>query len=207
MDSIIFDVDGTLWDSTPVVAKAWTKVFAAETNYHMIFSPETLQALFGRTLPVIAEILMPDLPAPRRLEIIETCCEEEHRALLSCRENLLFTGVRETLRQLSRRFPLYLVSNCEAGYIDVFFHCTGLGSFFQDALCPGDTGLGKAENILQMMKKHNLRSPIYVGDTAGDEAASRQAEIPFFYASYGFGRAVSPDSGLSSFSDLLALLH
>ena len=102
-----FRCDGTLWDSTPVVAKAWTKVFAAETDYHMIFSPETLQALFGRTLPVIAEILMPDLPAPRRLEIIETCCEEEHRALLSCRENLLFTGVRETLRQLSRRFPLY----------------------------------------------------------------------------------------------------
>ena len=65
MDSIIFDVDGTLWDSTPIVAQAWTKVFAAETDYHMIFSPETLQALFGRTLPVIAEILMPDLPPLR----------------------------------------------------------------------------------------------------------------------------------------------
>ena len=24
MDSIIFDVDGTLWDSTEIVAEAWT---------------------------------------------------------------------------------------------------------------------------------------------------------------------------------------
>ena len=32
MDSIIFDVDGTLWDSTEICAKAWTDVIHRETS-------------------------------------------------------------------------------------------------------------------------------------------------------------------------------
>lgn len=32
IDSIIFDVDGTLWDSTDVVADAWNQIMEKETD-------------------------------------------------------------------------------------------------------------------------------------------------------------------------------
>ena len=32
LDGLIFDVDGTLWDSTDLVAKAWNYVLETETN-------------------------------------------------------------------------------------------------------------------------------------------------------------------------------
>lgn len=202
MDSIIFDVDGTLWDSTGLVAKAWTEVFARETNYHMIFTSDTLQALFGRTLPAIANILMPELSKEKQIAIIDKCCEAEHEALLASTESMTFQGLEETLEHLYQKYPLFLVSNCQAGYIDIFLKVNGLSRYFQDALCPGDTGLGKAENIKTIVQKHQLKSPIYVGDTLGDEKAAHSAGLPFVFASYGFGLAENPEYTISSIGEL-----
>lgn len=205
MDSIIFDVDGTLWDSTPLVSTAWTEVFARETSYQMIFTAETLQALFGRTLPVIAGILMPELSQERQLEIIDKCCQAEHEALLASREPMTFEGLEEVLETLSQKYPLFLVSNCEAGYIDIFLKVNKLSRYFKDALCPGDTGQGKAENIQRIVQRHQLQSPIYVGDTLGDEKAAHTAGLPFVYAAYGFGQAQEPEYTISSLRELPSL--
>ena len=47
---------------------------------------------------------------------------------------------------------------------------------------------------------------MYVGDTSGDEAAAREAGIPFFHAAYGFGKAEAPDRVLQALSALPELL-
>ena len=57
MDSIIFDVDGTLWDSTEICAKAWTDVIHRETSLSLTINASTLKGLFGRLLPDIASVL------------------------------------------------------------------------------------------------------------------------------------------------------
>ena len=43
MKGIIFDVDGTLWDSTREVAVAWNKVLQDEMEGHEILTAEGLQ--------------------------------------------------------------------------------------------------------------------------------------------------------------------
>lgn len=58
MDSIIFDVDGTLWDSTEICAKAWTDVIHRETSLSLTINASTLKGLFGRLLPDIASVLL-----------------------------------------------------------------------------------------------------------------------------------------------------
>ena len=83
MDSIIFDVDGTLWDSTEICAKAWTDVIHRETSLSLTINASTLKGLFGRLLPDIASVLFADYPKEEQLRLINRCCQEEHKALLA----------------------------------------------------------------------------------------------------------------------------
>lgn len=203
-DSIIFDVDGTLWDSTDAVARAWNRIIEQETGKRSELTGDTLKGLFGRLLPDIAAVIFADYEKDRQLALIDLCCEEEHRELLS-HPAPVYETLTETLEFLSGRYPLYIVSNCQAGYIEVFLEATGLGRYFKDHLCPGDTGLAKAENIQKIVEKHQLKAPVYVGDTAGDQSACSKAGVPFVFASYGFGSVQNPDYTIKHPLDLIKL--
>ena len=204
MDSMIFDVDGTLWDSTPVVAEAWTEYLKGE-GVPLRITADILKAEFGKLLPDIAADLFCNETKERQLFLIEGCCEAEHRALRKqC--GILYPALKETLTELSRHLPLFIVSNCQAGYIEVFLEATGFGDLFRDHLCPGDTGLAKADNIRLISEKHRLQSPVYIGDTAGDARASEEAGVPFIFASYGFGDVPSAGMVIREPRDLLSFL-
>ena len=204
MDSLIFDVDGTLWDSTDSVAKSWTAYLKEDERLNMEITKARLMQLFGQPLPVIAEQLFPEHSKEEQLRIIDGCCQAEHRALL--REPAQpYPGLEDTLKALSAAYPLFIVSNCQAGYIEVFLEATGFGKYFKDHLCFGDTGVGKAETIQILSKRNHLKSPVYVGDTMGDFTSCRQAGVPFVFASYGFGDVPAPDYRIEKLPDLIKL--
>ena len=117
----------------------------------------------------------------------------------------LYDGVLNTLKTLSAKMPLFIVSNCQGGYIEVMKETTGLTPYITDHLCPDDTVHAKASNIRAIVEKHNLKSPIYVGDTQGDLNASREAGVKFVFASYGFGQVDSYDGVIEKPEDLLTL--
>lgn len=204
MDGIIFDVDGTLWDSTEIVARAWDHYLREDCHMDISISAKRLKSLFGQLLPDIAKQLFPDHSQEEQLRLIDACCQAEHAALL--REAApLYPGLEKTLQVLSQKVPLFIVSNCQAGYIEVFLKSTGFSHYFTDHLCPGDTGLAKAENISAIVKKHHLKEPVYVGDTLGDFQACKKSGVPFVLASYGFGDAPDPDFRITKPEDLITL--
>lgn len=205
MDSIIFDVDGTLWDSTHVIANAWDQLVKDQYDPSMNITSKILKSHFGKTLPTIAKDLFPKFPVEKQLEFIQICCEAEHEALLKTPPSV-YEDLEITLEHLSKKYPLYIVSNCQAGYIEVFLTATKLGKYFKDHLCPGDTGLEKADNIKEIMKRNQLCDPVYIGDTLGDWKAAKEANIPFIFASYGFGQVEKPDYIIQKPMDLLAIL-
>ena len=49
MDGIIFDVDGTLWDSVEVVAESWNLAIKENSDLEPNLNREILQGLFGKT--------------------------------------------------------------------------------------------------------------------------------------------------------------
>lgn len=193
IDSIIFDVDGTLWDSTDVVAAAWNDIITRQTKKPSSLTGDSLKKLFGKLLPDIAAVIFADEPVEEQLRLIDLCCEEEHDALLRTPAPT-YPELENTLKLLSGKYRLFIVSNCQAGYIEVFLEATGLGHYFEDHLCPGDTGNAKAANISEIVKTHHLQSAVYVGDTAGDYQATKEAGLPFIFASYGFGTVDTPDA-------------
>ena len=186
MDSIIFDIDGTLWDSTELVAEAWNRAILEKTDLRTMIRPSRLRELFGKPMEEIFTSLFPGLSPEKYQQVMEICYQAEEDALKE-EGGILYPGVAETLPALSRKHPLYIVSNCQKGYIEAFLRNSGLGSCFSGWLCYGDTKKSKGQTLLALMKQYDLRSPIYVGDTMGDALACYEARIPFVWVSYGFG--------------------
>ena len=118
-DGIILDIDGTLWDSTPIVAKAWNEVIAQRKDVPVRLTAKQLTGLFGRTLEVIADMIFPFLEKEDRYTLINACCDREHELLYECDDDILYPGVADTIRSLSAKVPLFIVSNCQSGYIEL----------------------------------------------------------------------------------------
>ena len=201
MDSIIFDVDGTIWDSTQSVADSWNKAIREHSDLDLTLDPVSLSRVFGKTMTEIADALFPALDTEARMKLLDACYAEENR-YLEDHPGLLYDGVAGTIRNLSLRYPLYIVSNCQCGYIEVMLKTSGLAPYIKDHLCFGETLRPKGETIRMLMEKNGLKSPVYVGDTQGDADACKTAGIPFIFAAYGFGDVPDAATRIQRFSDL-----
>lgn len=204
-DSILFDLDGTLWDSGDGVAEGFN-LAARRCGLPHRFTTDDLHAIMGLQEREALERLVPELSLAEQLAFGEEARRCECEVLRTGRGSVLLPGVRELLGALRGKAPLAIVSNCMEGYIEAFLEAYGLADVFADYEHPGRTGLSKGENIRLVMERNGWRSPVYVGDAAVDEEAARFAGIPFVYASYGFGRVQSPDAVLAAPGDLLGLL-
>lgn len=205
-DGLILDVDGTLWDSTEIVAKAWTKAAVECGIEDVTITSDMLKQLFGLVMTEIADRLFPDCSVFKRDRVLELCCKYEHEALEADECNICYLGVVDTIKEISERVPVFIVSNCQSGYIELFMDKTGLNDYITDTECFGDTGKTKGENISLLMERNNLKSPVYVGDTQGDCDAAKVAGIPFIYATYGFRKADSAYAEITEFSQLKNIL-
>lgn len=206
VDGLILDVDGTLWDSTPIVADAWTKAVRENGCEDLTITADMLKGLFGKTMDVIANLLLPELSVQERYRIMDVCCKYEHKALEEDECHICYFGVVDTIQTLSKKLPVFIVSNCQSGYIELFLEKTKLSSYVKDIECFGNTGKKKGENIRLLMERNHLKHPVYVGDTQGDREASDEAKIPFIFASYGFGNVEDKDAQIDAFSELLQLI-
>jgi phosphoglycolate phosphatase len=204
-DGIIFDLDGTLWDSCRVVADSWGE--SLRRNYGAVRVPgvEDVRGIMGMTAVGIAEKLFSHY-GERAMEVCHRCMTEELE-YISEHSGDVYPGVEDMLRLMSESYPLFIVSNCQNGYIQCFFKPTGFEKYIKDIECAGSSGLEKADNIRIIMARNGLKNPVYIGDTAGDEKSARSAGCCFVHAAYGFGRADAPDAVLRSPAQLSALIH
>lgn len=205
MDAIIFDVDGTLWDSRIPVAHSWNHSIERYTGKPSRYTPEYLGQYFGCTMDVISQVLLPDCSPEERLRLGERIFAEEND-WLATEPGTVYPGVGDTLEQLCQKYPLYIVSNCQNGYIEVMLETTGFGRFFADHLCYGDTGEGKDKNLVTLCRRYRLENAVYVGDTQGDAEACAQAGLPMIYAAYGLGEVKNPWKTIHRFPELLELV-
>lgn len=202
MDGIIFDVDGTLWDSTDTVAESWNQAITEHSDLDIKIDRATLKQLFGKPMDEIYNAIFPQLSKEKQTSLGEICFSYENE-LLETKPGVMYEGVLETLRALSQKTNLYIVSNCQCGYIEVLLKTTGLGAFIKDHLCFGDTQTSKGKTIRTLMDRNHLQDVIYVGDTLGDYEACKEADIPFVFVEYGFGEVTDAARRIESITELL----
>ena len=204
-DGIIFDLDGTLWDSCRAVAESWGNTLS--TRYDVPWRPTAgdIAGVMGLTTKEIAQRLFSRF-GPAGPEMCRVCLAEEAE-YTAVHGGDIYPGVEEMLAELSEKARLYIVSNCQEGYIESFLTYSGLGRLFSGFECEGHTGLRKTENIRLVVRREGLETPVYFGDTALDEKSAREAGCVFVHAAYGFGTAVAPDAAAASPGELPAILE
>ncbi|MFB1049382.1 HAD family hydrolase [Paraliobacillus sp. JSM ZJ581] len=204
MDSIIFDLDGTLWDSRETIVTAWNDVL----NQYQIdkeITKEDLKQVLGLPFDEVSKRLLPDVDKEVAEKVLNDSCEVENAYLIK-QGGQLYDDVASVLKALSKRYKLYIVSNCQIGYIEAFYQYHDLGKYFCDYENPGRTGLSKGDNIKLIVERNQLKNPVYVGDTDGDQKSSEYAGIPFIYARYGFGEVNRYDYAIDKFKELLDVI-
>lgn len=203
MEGIIFDVDGTLWDSTEQVAVAWNQAIRERSDLDRVLTGSELKKEFGKPMDQIMDDLFPELSRAEKDELAAYLYQYENEWIPGA-PCILYDKMPETIRELSRRYRLFIVSNCQSGYIEAFLENTGLQDCITDFTCPGDTGKLKGDNIRIIMERNGIKEAVYVGDTQGDADACRQAGIPMIYAAYGFGTVEGDYAAIHSFEELLS---
>ena len=204
-ESLIFDIDGTLWDSRALVAEGYNIQLAKEGLSHLAVNAEMFLPLFGKVMTEIADIIFPSIPAPERYALMERCMDTENVHLQNNPCKIGYPGIRETMEKLAKNHRLFIVSNSQQGYPELCIEKLGLTDLIQGHLCFGDTGTCKGETIRRLMARHGIESACYIGDTQGDLDAAELAGIPFIYCAYGFGAVDHPWKIIDQFEDLLRL--
>ncbi|SFL07649.1 phosphoglycolate phosphatase [Lachnospiraceae bacterium KH1T2] len=205
-DGIILDVDGTIWNSTGIVADAWNKAaIDMEADYDTI-SAEMLKAYFGKTMEEIAAGLFSRVEMEKRHKLMRLCERYEQEYLQKDECHIVYEGVKETIAALSKKVKIFVVSNCQKGYIELMLEKTGMEKYVTDTECYGNTGNGKADNIRLLAERNSLKAPLYVGDTDGDAIACEKAGVPFIFASYGFGNTEKYVEKISKFEELTEII-
>ena len=170
--SLIFDLDGTLWNSTETIYSVWQKEFG--------LSEEKLDSLMGKTKEEIIEYLNID---SIKLDKVQNKENEQIKKI----GGRIFAGVLEIIPKISQKYNLYIVSNCQDGYIESFLDYYKLRNYFKDYICNGNTGKNKINNLKMLIKKNKIKNAIFIGDTKSDLDAANKSVIPFLYATFGFG--------------------
>ena len=203
---VIFDLDGTLWDSAVSVADSWNIEIERCTGRPSNIEPDDIRRNMGKTMNEIADDVMSEFEPAERYEMARRC-EVFENAYIAEHGGELFEGVRETLQSLlDAGVKMSIVSNCQEGYVPAFIKSMDMDKFFIDYEEWGRSGYLKADNIRLVMGRNGIERAVYVGDIQKDADASNEAGVPCIWAAYGFGRIEQPAAVLERFSDLPAVL-
>jgi phosphoglycolate phosphatase len=204
-DSIIFDLDGTLWDTSEACAKAWNNVIERNNINFREISAVDVRSVTGKPHAECIQTIFSTL-SDKEISILTEETMREDTAVIKEQGGDLYEGVSEGLFILDDQYDLFVVSNCQSGYIENFLSQNKLARLFRDYLCWGDTRKPKPINTKQLIKRNNLSSPVLVGDMEGDYEAAVACEIEFFQVTYGFGLPINGCKTADNFSQLVGNL-
>lgn len=187
--NIIFDLDGTLWDSRASIIDNWNEVLGKKNYLQKPLREEDMNPYMGLLADDILRDLIPGI-SDDELQIIQHEIAVNENTILAQRGGILYPQVENTLKELAQNHSLFIVSNCQDGYIEAFLEFFGFAYLFQDFESHGRTGQNKAANIQNVLERNKLQKneSVYVGDTQTDYESAKANELDFIFCSFGFGQ-------------------
>lgn len=199
-DSLIFDMDGTLWDNVDTYVDVWNKGLE-KIGYAKRVSRADIMGLMGKEARVMLNAIIPEASTTEQDNLFDEVITIYQQTLPTMNPTI-YDGVHEGLEQLSKKYKLFMLSNCEEGGLVNFMKHTGTRHLFIDYMEHGMNLMPKSHNLQLLIDKHQLQSPVYIGDTDSDATQSALAGVPFVFVSYGFGQTTNYALKFDSFPEL-----
>lgn len=186
--SIIFDLDGTLVDSSSSILASFHEAFHSQGLRPVLpLSSDIIGPPLGQTLDRLLGYVDLDLRAKL------TQAFKSHYDAVSYQQTIVFDGIESLLRDLTAKgVAIYIATNKRIiptrlivrrlGWADWF-----AGIYSLDSLSP--VAITKAEVIRHIVRTHWLdeASTLYVGDRDEDALAALNAQVTFERADWGYG--------------------
>ncbi len=203
MKSLIFDFDGTLADSFPLVVDIFHEL--TDENYDK--SSQKMQDMRGHSTVEVAQKLK--VPWWRLPFVVARGRKLMHERMQGVAP---FLEMGPVIYQLHRNgYRLFIISTNSVKNIEALLDGHDLRQFFEDI--EGDVAMfGKAKAIRRIMQEHDLEPEdcTYIGDEERDILAARQAGVQAAAVGWGYGieqvlQAAKPDAIAHAPEDLLKI--
>lgn len=198
--AIFFDLDGTLWDALIPLTDAWNLAME-KSNLPYRFDVKTMQSYMGLLPEETVPLAFPDVDMESGLKLFKITLDAEIEYLAK-QPGKLYKNEEKVICSLSKKYPLYIISNADKGYVENYLNACNMGKYYSGHFNAGDTGMPKWKNILLMKEKENIDEVIYVGDTLKDKEESEKAGVRFIHARYGFGKIENDKNYIDSLEEL-----
>lgn len=179
MATIVFDFDGTLADSLPVVIEVYKQLLPGQHD----ITPAKIQKLRRMSVQkVTAELGISFWKVPFLLR--------RGRTMMHARihDVEIFPGIKDVVKELhTRGYTLYVLSSNSTENVEEFLQQKGLREYFTEV--KGINGLfGKAKALKKMAKRDgfDLAKTYYVGDEARDIVAAKHVGMTMVAVAWGF---------------------
>ncbi|HEU4965159.1 MAG TPA: HAD hydrolase-like protein [Bacilli bacterium] len=194
--AILFDIDGTLYQTEKVALPAFRQTFDQLRDQNLFHgdtpADDKLTGVFGMTIPEVWETLLPDGDMDTRDKANELFAHAE-LSLMEAGKGELYPGVREALAALhNQNIRLYTCSNGEQRYVETVIRTQHLTPLFTKLYSAGAYKTEeKAELVARILQDQNL-SPdtvVMVGDRKSDILAGNRNRVLTIGCDFGFASA------------------
>ncbi|RIV26683.1 HAD family hydrolase [Alicyclobacillaceae bacterium I2511] len=185
MTTLLFDLDGTLIDTSSVVLPAFTATLKFLGT--KIPDTEVLRATFGVPDEEIWKQLLPEGDKALR-QVAYVRAQAEICAGIR-RTRVLLPETLTVLQKLYLRgHTLSVASNCSSAYLEAVVSSQGLGPLLTHPLCLESVGGHCKADILAAHQAYFGTDPlVMVGDRLSDVEAAKATGLPVVGCAFGFG--------------------
>lgn len=193
---IIFDMDGTLLDSSRSMTKSINYVrselglppFEVKEVVKLINEPDNnLPKLFYEDIKPYSECR-----AIFQKHYIKNCIVDME----------LFDGIKEMLESLKDDYILTVLTNAYGEFARKMLKHLKVDKYFSKIIGADDIDARKPDpkGVYYLMDKYHIdkSSTIFIGDSLKDEECAKNASIKYIFTNWGFGEYKKPDLILSS---------
>jgi phosphoglycolate phosphatase len=212
--AIIFDMDGTLFQTEKILVPALHKTFAQlrkEDKWEGETPVEQYLQILGVTLKEVWRQLLPNA--------IEGTREQADQLFLGYLveeikngNGKLYPQVKESIQMINQiGIPMFVASNGLEHYIRAICEYYELGTYFVDQYSAGRFNCSSKSILVQMLiEKYGIKEAVMVGDRLSDIEAGKQNGLWTIGCHFGFANEkelMDADYLIKSFQEIIPLVN